>query len=107
VELDPKSGDIWKDGVRSRLPEQPLAVLNALLESPGEVVSRDVLQKRLWAADTFVDFGLRSFALMLRLSRESGNQWLIDPCNPRNPWLVDPRNPWPSAGHGAPDRASG
>jgi Tol biopolymer transport system component/DNA-binding winged helix-turn-helix (wHTH) protein len=68
VELDPKSGDIWKDGVRSRLPEQPLAVLNALLESPGEVVSRDVLQKRLWAADTFVDFehGLNAAVKRLR-----------------------------------------
>jgi Tol biopolymer transport system component/DNA-binding winged helix-turn-helix (wHTH) protein len=68
VELDPKSGDIWKNGVRSRLPEQPLAVLNALLETPGEVVSRDELQKRLWPADTFVDFehGLNAAVKRLR-----------------------------------------
>lgn len=35
---------------------QPWEVLVALLEHPGSIISRDVLEKRLWANDTFVDF---------------------------------------------------
>ena len=39
-----------------RLQEQPFHILAMLLEHPGEVVTREELQKRLWPADTFVDF---------------------------------------------------
>jgi DNA-binding winged helix-turn-helix (wHTH) protein len=45
-----------KHGVRVRLAGQPLAILAMLLERPGEVVTREELQGRLWASDTFVDF---------------------------------------------------
>jgi DNA-binding winged helix-turn-helix (wHTH) protein len=38
------------------LQVQPFQVLAMLLERPGEVVTRDEMQKRLWPADTFVDF---------------------------------------------------
>jgi hypothetical protein len=41
--------------MKVKLQEQPLQVLALLLERPGEVVSRDDLRNRLWAADTFVD----------------------------------------------------
>src|SRR5438067_1745285 len=37
-------------------PEQPFQVLAALLESPGEVVTREQLRQKIWPADTFVDF---------------------------------------------------
>ena len=38
IQLDPDGGHIWKDGVRSYLPEQPLAVLQALLDANGGTV---------------------------------------------------------------------
>jgi DNA-binding winged helix-turn-helix (wHTH) protein/Tol biopolymer transport system component len=51
-----RSGELRRNGIRVRLQEQPLQVLNLLLEKPGEVVTREELQARLWPADTFVDF---------------------------------------------------
>ncbi len=55
-ELDLCAGELRKHGLRVRLQEQPFQVLAKLLEHPGEVVTREELQKKLWAADTFVDF---------------------------------------------------
>ena len=55
-ELDLRSGDLSNDGVRVNLPDQPLQVLTALLERPGELFTRDELRQRLWPSDTFVDF---------------------------------------------------
>src|SRR6476646_3508614 len=53
-EVDLRSGEVRKSGVRLKLSDQPFQVLAILLEQPGQVVSRDELQKRLWP-DTFVD----------------------------------------------------
>lgn len=55
-ELDLRAGELRKHGLRIRLQEQPFQVLVMLLEHPGEVVTREELQKKLWPADTFVDF---------------------------------------------------
>jgi TolB-like protein/DNA-binding winged helix-turn-helix (wHTH) protein/Flp pilus assembly protein TadD len=55
-ELDLRAGELRKHGLRVRLQEQPFQVLAMLLEHPGEVVTREKLQKKLWPADTFVDF---------------------------------------------------
>ena len=55
-ELDLRAGELRKNGLRVRLQQQPFAVLAMLLEHPGEVVTREELQKKLWPADTFVDF---------------------------------------------------
>jgi TolB-like protein/DNA-binding winged helix-turn-helix (wHTH) protein/Flp pilus assembly protein TadD len=55
-DLDLRAGELRKHGWRIRLQEQPLQVLATLLEHPGEVVTREELQKKLWPADTFVDF---------------------------------------------------
>ena len=55
-EVNPASGELLKNGRRIRLQELPHRLLVALLESPGEVVSRDELRSRLWPGDTFVDF---------------------------------------------------
>src|ERR1700675_3286923 len=55
-ELDLRAGELRKHGLRIRLQEQPFQVLTMLLEHPGQVVTREELQKRLWPADTFVDF---------------------------------------------------
>ena len=53
-EVDLRAGELWKSGRKKKLTGQPFAVLAILLERPGEVISRDELQKRLWP-DTFVD----------------------------------------------------
>lgn len=54
--VDARTGEVHKDGRRIRLQEKPVQVLLALLERPGDVVTREELQHRLWSADTFVDF---------------------------------------------------
>lgn len=67
-ELDIRSGELRKDGHSVRLQEQPLQVLSLLLEHPGEVVTRQELQHKLWPSDTFVDFehGLNAAVKRLR-----------------------------------------
>jgi cholera toxin transcriptional activator len=55
-EVNSATGELRKSGLRIRLQEQPLQVLLLLLEQPGEVLSREDLRKKLWPADTFVDF---------------------------------------------------
>jgi TolB-like protein/DNA-binding winged helix-turn-helix (wHTH) protein/Flp pilus assembly protein TadD len=55
-ELDVRTRELQKNGQRFDLQEQPFLVLMALLERPGQLVTRDELIKRLWPSDTFVDF---------------------------------------------------
>jgi Tol biopolymer transport system component/DNA-binding winged helix-turn-helix (wHTH) protein len=55
-EVDPDAGELRRQGMKVKLQEQPFQVLIVLLERPGELVSREELQKKLWPADTFVDF---------------------------------------------------
>ena len=54
--LDMRTGELRRGGTRIRLQEQPFQILALLLERAGEVVTREELQHKLWAADTFVDF---------------------------------------------------
>jgi DNA-binding winged helix-turn-helix (wHTH) protein len=67
-ELDPRAGELRKKGMKIRLQGQPVQILVMLLERPGEVVTREDLQKKLWASDTFVDFeqGLNNAMKRLR-----------------------------------------
>jgi TolB-like protein/Tfp pilus assembly protein PilF len=55
-ELDLASGELFKDGRKVALPPKAFEVLKALLERPGEVVTREELRGKLWVADTFVEF---------------------------------------------------
>ncbi|HEY4011686.1 MAG TPA: winged helix-turn-helix domain-containing protein [Acidobacteriaceae bacterium] len=55
-EVDLESGELWKAGFRVKLQSQPFKVLAALIERPGQVVTRDELQLRVWGRDTVVDF---------------------------------------------------
>src|SRR3954467_8847129 len=55
-EADLRTGELRKHGIRLRLQEQPFQVLAMLLATPGDLVSREQLQNRLWAGDTFVNF---------------------------------------------------
>ena len=55
-ELDARAGELRKRGVKLRLQGQPLQVLAALLNRPGDVLTREELRAQIWPADTFVDF---------------------------------------------------
>ncbi|MGE5325835.1 MAG: winged helix-turn-helix domain-containing protein, partial [Deltaproteobacteria bacterium] len=55
-EADLRAGELRKEGLRIKLQEKPFQLLAALLERPGEVVSREELREKLWPGDTFVDF---------------------------------------------------
>lgn len=54
--VNPRAHSIHKHGVRIKLHGQPFEILLLLLEHPGEVVTREELQAKLWPADTFIDF---------------------------------------------------
>ena len=66
-EVDLRAGQLRKRGAKLRLQEQPFRLLAALLESSGEVVTREELRSRLWPADTFVDFDHRLAAAISKL----------------------------------------
>ena len=57
-ELDVRTGELRGNGYHIILQEKPFQILTALLEQPGEMVTREELIKRLWPAGTFVDFNL-------------------------------------------------
>jgi TolB-like protein/DNA-binding winged helix-turn-helix (wHTH) protein/Flp pilus assembly protein TadD len=67
-EVDLESGELRKHGIRIKLQQKPFQILALLLEHPGEVVTREELQRRLWASDVFVDFesGLNNAVKKLR-----------------------------------------
>ena len=72
-EFDPQSGELRKQGIRIRLQGQPVEILSMLLARPGELVTRDELQKKLWPADTFVDFDRSLNAAIKRLRAALGD----------------------------------
>ena len=67
-EANLRSGELRRKGTRVRLADQSFQVLAMLLERPGELVTREEIQKRLWPSDTFVDFdhGLNNAVNRLR-----------------------------------------
>jgi Tol biopolymer transport system component/DNA-binding winged helix-turn-helix (wHTH) protein len=62
------TGEVRKYGARIRLGGQPAQILSALLEKPGEIITREELRRKLWAKDTFVEFenGLNNAVKKLR-----------------------------------------
>jgi TolB-like protein/DNA-binding winged helix-turn-helix (wHTH) protein/Tfp pilus assembly protein PilF len=69
-EIDLGSGDVRKSGRKVPLQEQPFRVLAMLLERPGDIITREELQARLWPADTFVGFdeGINTAIRKLRVA---------------------------------------
>jgi DNA-binding winged helix-turn-helix (wHTH) protein/Tol biopolymer transport system component len=55
-ELDAKSGELRKSGILLRLQPQPFRLLSLLIDHAGQVVTREQIQRSLWADSTFVDF---------------------------------------------------
>ena len=73
-ELDPSARELRKHGVRIKLQDQPFAVLLVLLEKPGQLVTKEELQQRLWPADTFVEFDKGIYNAIERLRETLGDQ---------------------------------
>src|SRR6476660_6713587 len=71
-EADLRSGELRKDGIKIKLEGQPFQVLAALLERPGQLVTREELKKDLWPDETFVDFeqGINAAVKRLRVALE-------------------------------------
>jgi DNA-binding winged helix-turn-helix (wHTH) protein/tetratricopeptide (TPR) repeat protein len=63
-----RSRELRKNGVKVDVQDQPLRLLATLIERPGELITREELHRRLWPADTFVDFehGLNATVRRLR-----------------------------------------
>jgi TolB-like protein/DNA-binding winged helix-turn-helix (wHTH) protein/tetratricopeptide (TPR) repeat protein len=77
-EADLHSGELRKHGVRVRLQSQPFQLLAMLLERPGELVTREEICQKLWAADTFVDFD-HSLGTAINKIREVLNDSAAEP----------------------------
>jgi DNA-binding winged helix-turn-helix (wHTH) protein len=73
-ELDLRSRELRKGSTRVQLQGQPFEILCALLERPGDVVTRDELRDRLWPDGTFVDFEHSLNAAIKRLRTALGDQ---------------------------------
>src|SRR6266849_3475276 len=95
-EADLQARELRKSGIRIKLQDQPFQILASLLERPGEVVTREELQKRLWPADTFVDFdlSLNSAVKKLRqaLNDDSDNPRFIETLYRRGYRFIGPVN---------------
>src|SRR5215467_13376347 len=70
--LDSRAGELRRNGLRVKLREQPVRILELLLSNPGEVVLRDEIRERLWPNDTIVEFDHSINAAMKRLRQALG-----------------------------------
>jgi len=78
-EVDLRAGELRNSGAKVKLYGQPFEVLAILLERPGEVVTREELQQKLWGSDTYVDFDHGLNAAVNKLRETLGD----DADNPR------------------------
>jgi cholera toxin transcriptional activator len=72
------AGELRKNGSRVRLQEQPFQLLALLIERPEQLVSREELRNKLWAADTFVDFD-HSLNTAIKKIREALGDSAVNP----------------------------
>ena len=73
-ELDSRSGELRTNGTRIKLQGQPISVLEILLETPGELVTREQIHQRLWSSDTFVDFDHNLNTAIKKLRQALGDE---------------------------------
>jgi DNA-binding winged helix-turn-helix (wHTH) protein len=81
-DLDTRTGELRKHGVRLKLQDQPLQTLTLLLERPGEIITREEIQKRLWPDNTHVDFDNAINSAIRKLRDALGDR-------PENPRFVE------------------
>jgi TolB-like protein/tetratricopeptide (TPR) repeat protein len=72
-EVDLQGRRLLKRGMPISLREQSFQVLAALMEQPGEIVTREELRRRLWSSDTFVDFEVALNSAVSRLRDALGD----------------------------------
>jgi TolB-like protein len=72
-EVDLPSGQLYRRGLRVSLREKSFQLLSSLLEHPGEVVTREELQRRLWREEVFVDFENNLNTAIARLREALGD----------------------------------
>ncbi len=72
-EADFRSGELHKNGIKLPIQQQPLQVLQILLERPGDVVTREELREAIWPADTFVGFDVGLDAAVYKLRQALGD----------------------------------
>ena len=73
IEFDIRTGELWKDGSRTVLPDQLLRLFGILVRERGSLVPRDELRRVLWCDDTFVDFEHGLNAAIKRLREALGD----------------------------------
>ena len=77
-QVDRQTGEFSDNGRKLKLQDQPFQILVALLERPGEVVTREDLRQKLWPGDTFVDFD-NSVNIAVRKLRQALNDNATQP----------------------------
>jgi TolB-like protein len=73
-EVNLRTGELRKRGIRIALQEQPLRILSALLDASGGIVTRQELCRLLWPDGTFVDFEHSLNAAVRRLRVALGDE---------------------------------
>src|SRR2546423_3590442 len=81
-EVDLRAGELFKQGLKIKLQQQPFRVLALLLERPGEVVTREDLRQAIWPAGRFVEFDVGVDAAIHKLRTALGD-------SAENPRLVE------------------
>src|SRR4051812_27930389 len=81
-EINPHTRELRKHGVKLKLQDQPLQILLLLLEHPGEIVTREEIQKRLWPENTYVDFDNAINSAIRKLRDALGD-------SPENPRFIE------------------
>src|SRR5574341_2030528 len=81
-ELDLRAGELFKQGIKIKIQQQPLRILALLLEHPGEVVTREELRQAIWPAGTFVEFDVGLDAAIRKLRSALGD-------SAENPRLIE------------------
>ena len=72
-QVDLQAGELFKQGIKIKLQQQPFRVLALLLEQPGDVVTREDLRQAIWPAGTFVEFDVGLDAAIHKLRSALGD----------------------------------
>src|SRR5690242_21354037 len=81
-EVNPRAGELRKNGLRIKVQEQPFQMLLLLLERPGEIIGREEIRAKLWAENTFVDFDNAISSAVRKLREALGD-------NAENPRFIE------------------
>src|ERR1700757_753432 len=81
-QVDLERGELFKEGSRIRIPSKVFQVLLALVERPGETVTREALRARLWPDGTFVNYDANVNSTVNKLRLALGD-------SPENPTYVE------------------